>query len=560
MSIQWNEIEYEINNKKILSNINGKAYVGKILCILGSSGAGKTCLIDIITGERNLTKGNIIMDKNNRIAYVNQNVTLHPFQTVKETLKFYNTLMNKIPISDEIINNYITEFGLWGKKDMFVGNTGTNRLSGGEKKRLSILCSFVMDPDILFLDEPTSGLDAKFALKIMQIIKKYIQEKNIICICSVHQPRQEIWELIDDVLILNQGKQLYYGSRENVKTLLLNNSIVNNKISDVDLVLDSIDILEVVNVPVVYKVNDIRNDIEYCVVTTNDTVIKCSTNDTVIKGYPSISTKLFILLERNISLYYRSIHILFLKILLVVLIGIIEMFILGSGNYILEQLLIKKNLFGCLRFVTFCIIKIFNVSILPISSISLFFDSKDIYDNELKNKLYNYQIYFSITTITETLIQIITSMLYATITWLPKYNSHTDYFMLYLLVIVIQTLIANGLVQSLVTVLNNRDLSLIIIAGYLSLSFLLLIGGNINYQNEFFGMLQFISFLKYPVTILLLKLSEFNDVDSNVNLLISSMNIDYKVVSKLGISGHIMIMLGIYLLLIIISYINISRK
>jgi hypothetical protein len=236
------------------------------------------------------------------------------------------------------------------------------------------------------------------------------------------------------------------------------------------------------------------------------------------------------------------------------------MVVLGSGNYILEQLVIKKTLFSSLRFVTFCIVKIFNVSILPISSISLFFDSKDIYDNELKNKLYNYQTYFCVTTITETIIQIITSISYATITWLPKYNSYTEYFLLYLLVIIIQTLIANALVQSLVTVINNRDLSLVIIAGYLSLSFLLLIGGNINYQNEFFGILQFISFLKYPVTIMLLKLSELNDVNNNLKLLITSMNIDYKLVFKLGISGHIMIMLGIYLLLTIISYINISRK
>jgi len=549
MSMQWNEIEYDINQKKILSNINGKAYAGKILCLLGSSGAGKTCLIDIITGVRKFTKGNIIMDKNNRIAYVNQNVTLHPFQTVKETLTFYNRIMNKIPISDEIIDKYIIEFGLWEKKNMLVGSTGKNRLSGGEKKRLSILCAFVMDSDILLLDEPTSGLDAKFALKIMQIIKNYIQEKNIICICSVHQPRQQIWELIDDVLILNKGEQLYYGSRENVKTLLLNNSIINNNnISDVDLVLDSIDILKEKNILV--DSNDIENNIECNTIVTNK----------VVKYYPSILTKVKILLNRNISLYYRSIHLLFLKFLLVVLIGIIEMVVLGSGNYILEQLVIKKTLFSSLRFVTFCIVKIFNVSILPISSISLFFDSKDIYDNELKNKLYNYQTYFCVTTITETIIQIITSISYATITWLPKYNSYTEYFLLYLLVIIIQTLIANALVQSLVTVINNRDLSLVIIAGYLSLSFLLLIGGNINYQNEFFGILQFISFLKYPVTIMLLKLSELNDVNNNLKLLITSMNIDYKLVFKLGISGHIMIMLGIYLLLTIISYINISRK
>lgn len=547
--MQWNEIEYDINQKKILSNINGKAYAGKILCLLGSSGAGKTCLIDIITGVRKFTKGNIIMDKNNRIAYVNQNVTLHPFQTVKETLTFYNRIMNKIPISDEIIDKYIIEFGLWEKKNMLVGSTGKNRLSGGEKKRLSILCAFVMDSDILLLDEPTSGLDAKFALKIMQIIKNYIQEKNIICICSVHQPRQQIWELIDDVLILNKGEQLYYGSRENVKTLLLNNSIINNNnISDVDLVLDSIDILKEKNILV--DSNDIENNIECNTIVTNK----------VVKYYPSILTKVKILLNRNISLYYRSIHLLFLKFLLVVLIGIIEMVVLGSGNYILEQLVIKKTLFSSLRFVTFCIVKIFNVSILPISSISLFFDSKDIYDNELKNKLYNYQTYFCVTTITETIIQIITSISYATITWLPKYNSYTEYFLLYLLVIIIQTLIANALVQSLVTVINNRDLSLVIIAGYLSLSFLLLIGGNINYQNEFFGILQFISFLKYPVTIMLLKLSELNDVNNNLKLLITSMNIDYKLVFKLGISGHIMIMLGIYLLLTIISYINISRK
>ena len=137
--IEWKRIEYKTNKNDILTNINGYAIAGKILCFLGSSGAGKTCLMDIIVGERKLTSGNIVLDSYDRISYVNQNIALQPFQTILETLNFYNRLMNKNPISDDIIINYITEFGLYDKKDMLVGSTGTSRLSGGEKKRLSIL-------------------------------------------------------------------------------------------------------------------------------------------------------------------------------------------------------------------------------------------------------------------------------------------------------------------------------------------------------------------------------------------------------------------------------------
>jgi hypothetical protein len=73
-------------------------------------------------------------------------------------------------------------------------------------------------------------------------------------------------------------------------------------------------------------------------------------------------------------------------------------------------------------------------------------------------------------------------------------------------------------------------------------------------------MLQFVSFLKYPITILLLKLLELSDYNDNLKLLITGMNINSDLVYKLDISGHFIIMIGVYLILNLISYISISRK
>jgi energy-coupling factor transporter ATP-binding protein EcfA2 len=98
-----------------------------------------------------------------------------------------------------------------------VGETsGSARgVSGGERKRLSIAVELVADPLVLFLDEPTTGLDATTALSAMVALRSLAQQRGLTCFAVIHQPRQEIVEAIDDIILLGRGgRPIFLGPRE----------------------------------------------------------------------------------------------------------------------------------------------------------------------------------------------------------------------------------------------------------------------------------------------------------------------------------------------------------
>lgn len=84
-------------------------------------------------------------------------------------------------------------------------------MSGGERKRASIGYDLIAQPRVLFLDEPTSGLDSQNAFQLLKYIKRVAQETNCLVVCSIHQPSSRILELIDRVICLADGKQIYNG-------------------------------------------------------------------------------------------------------------------------------------------------------------------------------------------------------------------------------------------------------------------------------------------------------------------------------------------------------------
>lgn len=83
-------------------------------------------------------------------------------------------------------------------------------LSGGQKRRLSIACALVANPGILFLDEPTSGLDSFSALTVMETMRT-LSEAGVTIVCTIHQPRTNIWRLFDQLLLTARGRMLYQG-------------------------------------------------------------------------------------------------------------------------------------------------------------------------------------------------------------------------------------------------------------------------------------------------------------------------------------------------------------
>ncbi|KAJ5768880.1 hypothetical protein N7520_003439 [Penicillium odoratum] len=105
-----------------------------------------------------------------------------------------------------------TEFGK-SVCDQLVGGLlggGGRGTSGGEYKRVSIALALTAAPKALILDEPTSSLDATAAHSLMKLLHSSSRQ-NIMVICLIHQPRVEKSHLLDDLLVLNSGEQVYLG-------------------------------------------------------------------------------------------------------------------------------------------------------------------------------------------------------------------------------------------------------------------------------------------------------------------------------------------------------------
>lgn len=99
--------------------------------------------------------------------------------------------------------------GLKDCADNMVGGELVKGISGGEKRRLSLAVQLLSDPPVLLADEPLSGLDAFVARNVMQTLKDLATSGRTV-IVSVHQPRSDIWQMFDQILLLVKGGKTAY--------------------------------------------------------------------------------------------------------------------------------------------------------------------------------------------------------------------------------------------------------------------------------------------------------------------------------------------------------------
>jgi len=117
----------------------------------------------------------------------------------------------------ELVKAKIAELGLVKTIDTIIGNDKTRGVSGGERKRVSIAVQLLSDPAVLFLDEPTSGLDSFQSLAVMEAMKNLASNGRLV-ISVIHQPRSSIYEMFDQLLVLSEGRTMYFGdAKEAVK-------------------------------------------------------------------------------------------------------------------------------------------------------------------------------------------------------------------------------------------------------------------------------------------------------------------------------------------------------
>jgi ABC-type multidrug transport system ATPase subunit len=137
--------------------------------------------------------------------------------TVLETLTFAAKmrLPRAMSSKDKLarVDAVMEELNLTHIKNTKVGGAVIRGISGGEKRRVTIGIELLSSPSVLLLDEPTSGLSSTDALNVANAIKE-LARKGRTVILTVHQPRSDIYELFDDLLLLSKGKVVYFGKAQ----------------------------------------------------------------------------------------------------------------------------------------------------------------------------------------------------------------------------------------------------------------------------------------------------------------------------------------------------------
>jgi ABC-type multidrug transport system ATPase subunit len=214
---------------RVLDNVYGDAYPGELCCILGESGSGKTTLIDILAGFEKMGEisGTVLIDGNRRphnfkyqTGYVLQNDAMLGTLTVEEQLMYSAELRLPSDVSradkQVLISETMKDLGIHNRRNTLIGSPERRGISGGELKRVSIATELVSQPRVLFLDEPTSGLDSARALSVMRLLKQLATKLQQTVICSIHQPRSNIFQLFDRVILLSRGRVVYSGARKDI--------------------------------------------------------------------------------------------------------------------------------------------------------------------------------------------------------------------------------------------------------------------------------------------------------------------------------------------------------
>ncbi|KAL5008328.1 hypothetical protein ScPMuIL_013909 [Solemya velum] len=210
-------------SRTVLNDVSFKFPIGELTGILGSSGSGKTSLLDVISCRTEGVVNGDIFYKNYACtkyfmrqfgSYVMQADRLLPNLTVRETLRYSAQLrLSGSATPDEIdteVANVISHMGLRTVADTRIGGSMKRGLSGGEKRRVTIAIQLLQEPKILLLDEPTSGLDSYTARSLVSNLAGLAHQGKAV-ILTIHQPRSDIYKLFDNVGILSMGQVVYYG-------------------------------------------------------------------------------------------------------------------------------------------------------------------------------------------------------------------------------------------------------------------------------------------------------------------------------------------------------------
>ncbi|KAJ2215463.1 ATP-binding cassette transporter snq2, partial [Coemansia sp. RSA 520] len=219
-------------HRLLLKNMSGVVEDGEMLLVLGRPGAGCSTLLRVLGNHRKtyrridgsvsyggLTPEEVAKSYRGQVAYNAEEDMHHPTLTVRQTLDFAirckmpstRMLKDRSGYKVEFLDTLLDMYGLAGCADTIVGNAFLRGVSGGERKRVSIAEQVASGASVDVWDGSTRGLDSSSALDYVRSLRITTDVLRKSTVVSIYQASENIYELFDKVMVVDEGRQLYFG-------------------------------------------------------------------------------------------------------------------------------------------------------------------------------------------------------------------------------------------------------------------------------------------------------------------------------------------------------------
>jgi len=234
--LEIRNVSKKFGNIQAVDDVGFDVQNGEVFGLLGPNGAGKSTLISIMTTLLKPDKGDVIINGHNLnrksseakriLGFVPQEIALYPTLTARENLMFWGRMYN---LKGTLLKERVEEaLEIAGLTDRAKGRIDT--YSGGMKRRINIAAALLHKPKILIMDEPTVGIDPQSRNHILETVVKLNKEGMTVIYTSHYM--EEVEYLCTRIAIMDHGKIIATGSKEELRQLVGNRETINVKISN----------------------------------------------------------------------------------------------------------------------------------------------------------------------------------------------------------------------------------------------------------------------------------------------------------------------------------------
>lgn len=216
MSILLEGISKRYGQQTVVNNVSLEIKDGEFFVLLGSSGSGKTTVLNIIAGLVNADEGRVSLHgrdvtplptQKRNVGFVFQNYALFEYMTVGENIEFGLQIRKVSKKERQIKRDELLELvGLVGLSERM-----PKQLSGGQQQRVALARALALEPDVLLLDEPLGALDAKIRTDLRRSLKAIQRQLGVAAILVTHD-QEEAFDLADRIGVMSYGRLVEVGT------------------------------------------------------------------------------------------------------------------------------------------------------------------------------------------------------------------------------------------------------------------------------------------------------------------------------------------------------------